>query len=301
LPLAGFGGMAAFFMLFIAHNGIFYAGLRHWLFVVPLLAVCAATGLCSLLWSPVLWRRAVAVVAVLWIAVTVLPQRRIWEYHNAFAGGSQNAWRSFENESVDLGQRTPEFIAFYKSHIAPAPVMVDYMVLHEQLQAAGVKSWEPKPEEIGNGDLNGWLCVRAPGIALRDWHDMPAMRSVQPTARFGNLLLYHGDFRLPRVAASILRFRALHTMYEAGTDQKLMEQYLRRSIALDPDSAPAAIELGNFALGRGEKQRALDWYELARKDSIQQPDILMDVERQIQIVSNAPPGTVPPLRNPAKE
>jgi hypothetical protein len=61
------------------------------------------------------------------------------------------------------------------------------------------------------------------------------------------------------------------------------------------------IELGNFALGRGEKQKALDWYELAQKDSAQQPDILMGVERPIQIVSNAPPGTVPPLRNPAKE
>jgi Dolichyl-phosphate-mannose-protein mannosyltransferase len=301
LPLAGFAGMATFFMLFIAHNGIFYAGLRHWLFVVPLLAVCAATGLWFLLRSPIFWRRAVAIAAILWIAVTILPQRRIWEYHNALAGGSQNAWQSFDNESVDLGQRTPEFIAFYKSHIAPAPVMIHYMALHEQLEAAGVKVWEPKPEEIGNGDLNGWLCIQAPNIALRDWHDMPTMRGVQPAARFGNLLLYHGNFPLPRLAASILRSRALRTMDEAGTDQKLMEQYLLRSVALDPDSAPAAIELGNFALRRGEKQKALEWYELAEKDSSQQPDILMDVERQIQTVSNAPPGTVPPLRNPAKE
>jgi Dolichyl-phosphate-mannose-protein mannosyltransferase len=301
LPLAAFAGLAAFFMLFIAHNGIFYAGLRHWLFVVPLLAVCAATGVWFLWRSPILWQRAVAMVAILWIAATVLPQRRIWEYHNLLAGGSQNAFRSFDNESVDLGQRTPEFIAFYKSHIAPAPVMIDYMALHEQLQAAGVKEWEPKPEEVGNGDLNGWLCLRAPGLALRDWHDMPTMRSVEPTARFGNLLLYHGNFPLPRVAASILRFRALHTMDEAGTDKKLMEQYLLRSIALDPDSAPAAIELGNFALGRGETQQALQWYELAQKDAADEPDILGDVERQIQLVRTAPAGTVSALRNPAKE
>ena len=82
LPLAGFAGMAAFFMLFIAHNGIFYAGLRHWLFVVPLLAVCAAAGAWFLWRSPVLWWRALPLAAILWIAVTVLPQRRIWEYHN---------------------------------------------------------------------------------------------------------------------------------------------------------------------------------------------------------------------------
>jgi hypothetical protein len=288
-------------MLFIAHNGIFYAGLRHWLFVVPLLAVCAASGAWFLLRSPILWRRAVAIAAILWIAATVLPQRRIWEYHNALAGGSQNAWQDFDNESVDLGQRTPEFIAFYKSHIAPAPVMIDYMALHEQLQAAGVKEWEPRPEEIADGNLNGWLCLRAPDVALRDWHDMPTMRTVQPVARFGNLLLYHGNLPLPRVAASILRFRALVTMDQATTDPKLIEQYLLRSIALDPDSAPAAIELGNFALGRRETKKALDWYELARKDAADEPDILMDVERQIQLVKTAPPGTVSALRNPAKE
>jgi hypothetical protein len=301
LPLAAFAGMAAFFMLFIAHNGIFYAGLRHWLFVVPLLSVCAGVGTWFLLRSPIVWQRGMAVAAMLWIAVTVLPQRRIWEYHNVLAGGSQNAWRSFDNESVDLGQRTPEFIAFYKGHIAPAPVMIDYMALHQQLQAAGVKEWEPQPEEIGNGELNGWLCLRAPGIALRDWHDMPEMRNLQPTARFGNLLLYHGNLSLPRVAASILRFRALTTMDQAGTDSKLIEQYLLRSIALDSDSAPAAIELGNFALGRRETEKALQWYELAQKDAAQQPDILVDVEQQIERVKAGPPGTVSALRNPAKE
>jgi hypothetical protein len=303
LPIAGFAAMAAFFMLFIAHNGIFYAGLRHWLFVVPLLAICAAAGAWYLFQSPILWWRAVPLAAILWIAVSVLPQRRIWEYHNLLAGGSQNAWQSFDNESVDLGQRTPELIAFYKNHIAPAPVMVGYMALREQLKAAGLKEWVPQPEEVGNGELKGWLALRAPNVALRDWYAMPTMRNVQPAARFGNLLLYHGDFSLPRVAAGILRFRAIHMLDEAGGDKKLAERYLLKTIALDPNSAPAAIELGNFALGRRETGQALHWYELARKDAVADDhDILVDVERQIQLVKSAPPGTAAaPLRNPVKE
>ncbi len=301
-PLAGFVAMAAFFLLFIAHNGIFYAGLRHWLFAVPLLAVCAAAGAWFLWCSPTVWLRAVPVVALLWIAATVLPQRRIWEYHNVLAGGSANAWRGFSNESVDLGQRTPEFIAFYKSHIAPAPVMVGYWALPELLQANGVKRWEPKPEEVGNGELKGWLCLRAPDVALRDWYKMPTMRNVQPTARFGNLLLYHGEFALPRVAASILSFRALFYMDKAGEDKKLLERYLLRSIALDPTYTPAAIELGNFALGRRETGEALQWYELARKDAAGEPDVLVDIEREIALVKASPPGAVvAPLRNPSKE
>ncbi len=301
LPLAGFAAMAIFFMLFIAQNGIFYAGLRHWLFVVPLLAVCAAVGAWDLWQSPTLGWRVVPIVAILSIAVTVLPQRRIWEYHNLLAGGAHNAWRGFDNESVDLGQRTPELIAYYKSHIAPAPVMVGYMALREQLKAAGVKEWEPQPEEISNGDLNGWLAVRAPNVSLRNWYAMSIMRNVEPTARFGNLLLYHGDFLLPRVTARILRFRAFHMLDEAGSDKKSTEQILLKSIALDPDSAIAAIELGNFALGRHETEQALRWYELARNDAaVQNPDVLVDVERQIQLVRSAPSGT-PPLRNPVKE
>ena len=134
------------------------------------------------------------------------------------------------------------------------------------MKAGDVNVWEPRPQEIGNGDFNGWLCLRAPDVAERDWYAMPTMRNVQPTARFGNLLLYHGDFSLPRLAASILRFRALHMLDEVGSDQKLVEQYLLKTVALDPSSATVAIELGNFALGRHETEQALRWYELARKE-----------------------------------
>ena len=127
---------------------------------------------------------------------------------------------------------------------------------------------------------------------------MPTMRNVQPTARFGNLLLYHGTFHLPRVAAGILDYRAMEIL----TDQKMIEQYLLKSIALDPETASVAIELGNFALGRRENQQALRWYELARKDATTDPDILEDVERQIQRVVSAPAGTViPAMRNPSRE
>ena len=62
----------------------------------------------------------------------------------------------------------------------------------------------------------------------------------------------------------------------------------------------AAIELGNFALGRGETEQALHWYELARNDAAaEDPDILVDIDRQIELVKGG--GTVPPLRNPGKE
>ena len=72
---------------------------------------------------------------------------------------------------------------------------------------------------------------------------------------------------------------------------------------LNPEHPPLVklIELVNFALARRETAKALEWYALAQKDAAEQPDILVDVERQIQLVKTSPPGTVPALCNPAKE
>jgi hypothetical protein len=78
---------------------------------------------------------------------------------------------------------------------------------------------------------------------------------------------------------------------------------LLKAAALDPSSAIAAIELGNFALGRHETEQALHWYELARNDAaVENPDVVAVVEQQIQVVRSAPSGMAsPPLRNPVKE
>lgn len=84
--------------------------------------------------------------------------------------------------------------------------------------------------------------------------------------------------------------------------QELAEQHLSKAIALDPDSAAAAIELGNFALQRHQTEQALHWYELARKDvAAEDTDLLPDIERQIQSVRADTSGTAVPMRNPMKE
>lgn len=300
-PLALLCAVGLCFMIFVARNGIFYAGLRHFLFVVPLMAVAAAACVMFLLARRAWWARALPVLALASIAVTVLPQRRIWEYHNALAGGSGHAWEKFNNESVDLGQRSGEVLAFYKAKIAPTEPLINYMVFDEQLKAAGLTRWKPKPEEVADGYVTGWICVRAPSLAGSNWFEMPALRNVQPVARFGDALIFHGRFYLPKVAARALSGRAMRMLYVENGDRKLAEQYLLSAIALDPKTTSAAVELGNFSVGRKDRGKALEWYRLAWKAADTSPDVRSDLQRQIDFISSAPLDEVKPMRNPSLE
>jgi hypothetical protein len=47
---------------------------------------------------------------------------RLWEYHNELVGGTNEAWRSFQNESMDLGQRAYEVATFVHEVAEPEGV-----------------------------------------------------------------------------------------------------------------------------------------------------------------------------------
>ncbi len=71
-PLGFFLAMFVYFMAFISKNGVFYAGLRHWLFAVPLLAVVAAVGIVLCLQDRRLWLRLLPIAAILWISIDAI-------------------------------------------------------------------------------------------------------------------------------------------------------------------------------------------------------------------------------------
>lgn len=301
VPLTAISAMAVMFMGWLAHNGVFYAGIRHFLFVVPLMAVAGGVCIAFCAGRREQWVRALPVIAVVWIAVMVLPQRRIWEYHNGLAGGSEHAWERFDNESVDLGQRSGELITFIKEHIAPAEAITVYGVSTEQMEAAGLKEWEPKPEDVASGNITGWICQRAPSLPVRDWYLTPALRGVKPTVRFGDLLIFHGTFYMPKRAAGLLSFHAMKMLYRENGDKREAERYLLQSIKLNPKSMSVAVELGNFAVERKDREKALEWYRLAWEDAKTAPDAQADIGRQIEGAKVLPEAELKPMRNPNRE
>ena len=300
-PLTLFVAMFVFLMLFISKNGVFYAGLRHWLFGVPLLAIPAAACVLYCLESKHRWVRLAPVAALLLIAVPVLPQRRIWEYHNVLAGGSYNAWRYFANESVDLGQRSDEIIAFSKTHIAPSEPMYEYWTLREQLEANGVHAWEPAPEQVADGYLTGWFVFSAPILPLRNWKHIEVFRNLTPAARIGNAAIYRGRFYLPFVAGSILNGQAMRLLQLKNGDRAKAEQYLKRGVQLDPEATGAFIELGNLALLRKDKPEALRLYRAAVIAEQDSEGVRQAIREHIALVEAKPVGEVAPMRRPNQE
>jgi hypothetical protein len=183
---------------------VFYAGVRYWLFTIPLLAIAAAVCVDVSLRNGRLWVRGLPAIALLLIAVDVLPQKRPWEYHNSLGGGTKNAWRYFNNESVDLGQRGDEIIDFAKAHVSPDEPLINYWMLRQQMKAEKLKEWQPTPEQVGDGYVTGWLLIGAQGLPVHDWYGMPALREAQPVERRGNVLIYHGRFYLPKYASRVM-------------------------------------------------------------------------------------------------
>ena len=300
-PMAAFIAMLVFFLAFISKNGVFYAGLRHWLFAVPLLAIAAAACIVVCLQSQRTAVRIIPLAAFLLIAIPTLPQRRIWEYHNVLAGGSYNAWKNFYNESVDLGQRSDEILAFDKAHIAPADPLYGYWTMREQLTANGVRNWEPTPEQVADGYLSGWFVFDAPGMPSLHWRHIEIFRNATPAARIGNAAIYHGRYYLPFVAGGILNGQALRLLQERDGDKAKAELYLKRGVQLDPEATGAFIELGNLALARKEKPQALQFYRNAVKAERFSEGVRKVIRQHIARLEAHDVADVPPLRRPNKE
>src|SRR5262249_51514278 len=159
---------------------------------------------------------------------------RPWEYHNVLGGGTENAWRYFNNESVDLGQRADEMLIYIKEHVSPEEPLVAYWLLSNQMKAEKQEIWRPTPDQVGDGYVSGWLLVSATQLALKDWYMMPALKDVKPTDRIGNVFVYHGRFYLPRYAAGVLKRRADRLLEEKNSDKVLAEKYYLRAAELNP-------------------------------------------------------------------
>jgi tetratricopeptide (TPR) repeat protein len=243
------------------------------------------------------WVKALPVVAIVWIAVTVLPQRRIWEYHNALAGGTANAWLGFQNESVDLGQRSDEMIAYYRAHIAPEQLRYGYWTEEEQLTGAGVTIRHPKPEEVADGYIRGWQVRRAPGLPEKNWEHIEVLRGATPTARFGNMFIYHQSFYMPVVAAQIISGEGRRQLFMPGGDKALAEKYFRIAIKMAPDDTPsAAVLLANICLNRHQNAEALGFYKQGLKAEKNSAQNRAMIAHQVELLEQHPNDAIPELR-----
>ena len=299
-PLAGVLGLAALFLLFLMRSNAGYAGVRHALVVVPPLALLGALAIKTAFVGHSRWLRGVAALAVAAALLSALPVPRPWEYYNELAGGSRNAHRYFNDEGLDLGQRTEELVRYYEAHLRPAGEIPfdEYGLSKQERTRRKIQTLSWEDEEPDSDVIKGTVFFHAGGLAPKRIFDYAAFRQAQPVARYGNLLVYRGEFHLPWLRASKRLWRAMDLLYSQNRDVATAERLLTEAVALYPKAYPASLELGNLLLERGARAEAINAYQIAKTDAPADEEISGLLARQIDRVGTTTSGAVPPLRNP---
>jgi len=297
---------ALLFLLVLA-TGATYAGIRHALPVVALLAIFAGLFVDRALASSSRSSKAVLVVAYAVACVSALPVLRPWEYFNEFVGGPNNAHKYFSDEGVDLGQRTKEIAEYYRRFMKPAGEMADivYMSSEEELKGRDVeylgRDMDRDLKRISQPERSGTIFISPDSLMRGPFWNKPALSAATPITRFGNIFVYRGTFYLPAQAAAALYWRGIEKLYAAKPEEAAAEQAFRQSVELDPSAFFVHIELGNRLLKRGAREEALRAYEDALKYAPDDALVRKPIEQQIEQIAHPPVGEIPPLRNPYME
>jgi hypothetical protein len=298
---------AAILFLLVLAMGATYAGIRHALPVVALLSIFAGLFVERALALRSRSLKAVAAVAYLLACASAVPVLRPWEYFNEFVGGTKNSYKYFDDEGVDLGQRTKEIVAYYRKFLKPAGEMANiiYLTSEQELKGRDVdylgRDMQRDLKRLSQPELSGTIFVRSAFLSPNTFWDRRALREATPATRFGNVFVYQGTFLSPADAAAFLYFRGIEKHYADKPDDAAAEVAFQQSAEMDPTAFFVHIELGNLLLKRGAREEASRAYSEALKYAPPDALIRKPIAEQIERIAHQPLGEIPPLRNPFLE
>jgi hypothetical protein len=298
--------VALFMLVLIA--GSTYAGIRHALSVVVLLAIVGGAGLQFAFSSnSAAWKVAGGVAAAI-AAISALPVMRPWEYFNEFVGGAGRAYRYFSDEGVDLGQRVKELATYYHRAVEPPGEVpfIFYGPISEVEEKARRIDWLGRDAKRDQSRLeaatfSGTVIVDARFVGKHPFWDNAALRSATPAVRFGNLMVFRGTCACGPILAGSLYQESLSEIFAEKPDWAAAQRLLQESVTLDPSAFFVHIELANVYLTQGQRDRALQAYCDALKYAPADPALRQPIQAQIQKISSGPAGRIDPLRDPFLE
>jgi hypothetical protein len=287
-------------MLFLMRGNSGYAGVRHALTTFPGLAVLAALPLAAAWADAARWSRAGALAALAAMLFSALPVMRPWEYHNELVGGAPEAWRYFTDDGVDIRQRTKELAWYYEEHMrgSAEPAYEFYDISEEEREGRKLAFRAIEDDTTDTDTLSGTVFFNARWLAPRPIYDYAAFREQAPVARFGNLLVYRGDFKLPWLRAARRLGRAWEAMSPEQADFVLAEQLFAQAVDLYPEDYGSSLELGNLRVKRGAREAAIAAYEIALKHAPPGDAIIDVLSHQIELLSAQASSGIQPIRNP---
>ena len=307
------GGSATHFFALLGAQGT-YGGIRH---ALPLVVALAILGGAAVSWACTRRSKAMgAVVTVLLLATVAMTIRepRLWEYHNELAGGTQNAWRAFGNEGLDLGQRFPEIRAFHDRVIKPEGSVFysQYWFGERQAIALGLnyrKAVSDMDDDNVAGIYEGYFLAgmssNIPEPAW-NWDPVQAFKNAPVAQRLGYLEIRKGRMVDPLGRAANMYWRTMEYLYrEDGKDTALVAKRLEEVVKLLPLHLGAGIELGNAHLRLGNVTGARVAYQRLLDQEEKSPiEPLVRGQLQAQLArmeAGEDAAAIPQLRNPSME
>jgi len=304
-PLIGLFVLSLLFWIFFA-KGSSYGGIRHALSAIPLIALLASLAVYKAVESKSYLLRGAVVVALIAASISAIPVMRPWEYYNEIVG-TANGYRYFNDEGVDLGLRSKELVEYYNQNIKPTGEIpyVAYFGSFTELKKRGLdylgKDRERDREKLNSEFITGTVILGATELAPILWWDKKTFREAIPIARFGNVFVFRGTFKLSELRVSALYWSAISRIY---TDKPETEEAIRRlskSVEIDPRAFFAALELGNQYLKIGNREESLRAYRIAKENVPPSDETGELLKRQIERVETEPLEQIPPVRNPGIE
>lgn len=293
--------LSLLFFAALAGSDAGYAGVRHALPVFPAVALLAGAGLLFGLESRNVFVRAGVGIAFLAALVPSITAPHPWEYANLMAGGTSHAYRLFNDEGVDIGQRSSDLIRLCRERLRATgeTPYIDYPLSTAEARAAGIRArpWAADPGDV-QGRRSGIFLVAANRVSPAPWYDLTAFRESEPSERFGNLLVFRGSFSIPWLNARHWCAEGMTLVYGESPDLVRAEELFRRASESYPQAYVASLELGNLVARRGEREAAIRAYERARDFLPAASPLRRALEDQILHLRKFSPESVAPLRNP---
>ena len=201
---------ATLLFLLVLALGSTYAGIRHALPIVVLLAVPGGCAIRTAFTRRSKFWKAVVGAALAVAIASAVPVMRPWEYFNEIIGGTKNGYLYFSDEGVDLWQRGKELAAYYHQVLEPAGdfPLLDYALFGPEEKARHL-DWvgrDKKRDEarVSSPIFSGTILANAKFLGEKPFWDTPDLRHTAPTARFGNLLVFRGTFNCGGIFAQNL-------------------------------------------------------------------------------------------------
>ncbi|WP_395377203.1 phospholipid carrier-dependent glycosyltransferase [Marinicella sp. W31] len=257
--------LAGVYLLTLMSSHGTYAGIRHALPLVVVMAVVSGVLIWAIRHSSIRW--LVGAVFSLTLALT-WQEKRLWEYHNETVGGTENAHEYFASESLDLGQRIKEMERFIKDNRLETVDKFKYIwLIDEELKARGIAFTEiAKDIDDDNyeGIYEGYFFMQVSDLLPWEGWDPKGLEVLEYVTRIGHVYVMKGRYVDPKDWALGMHAKVRQYIVEnENPDWDKVALRLQQITAQIDYRDYLYVELGNSYIKTEQRDKAIAAYQKA--------------------------------------